>query len=1567
MKTAVCRERFRRPGWQVLLGLLVLPLPLAAAPLDLSQVPLSQPTSESTRVPIKPNLMFILDDSGSMGQNYTPDYVSTYPGYPNTGWGPGSGGEDERHCLDSLDDSDGNYDLCLPGDPPFMSSDFNTQYYDPTTTYSPGVTADGTPKTSMSAANTLDWTQVPFDAYGRQNTGMLNESAIGNKTNLLSGFYDRVWCDSDSPLSLGDPSHCKRNASYLYPDAFYGFGRRPSGTSPRSYFYVQGAPYYYQIGVGEHCSDAALTNCVAASMPTGAYVYPARVRWCNSAARTTCQGRNTPTFRFVKFSALSTGGIARGTIVVGNSGSDSSATINDIRVGTVSIIGTAVTAGGGTNAASERSALAQAIRSAINAYASLPEYSACDGSQAGCTLPDGSDAPDGTVVVSEAGGTPGAANGLTVNVGSPVTPTSRSYAKLQFTTVNKGSTGAELSSVKVNGVEVLGTTLTASNNNNAGNRRIDMANRVCTAINNYSNGAPWEYDAAATSGASGCPTGSSVVYVRAPFAQGSNPNNLSVTLQFTNGIEYRVNDGGTNVAGAMTGGAFASVPTTTTAMAGGGTASSTFSRVDITPANFPRTAAATRKDCVAVAGQCSYGEEMTNFANWYAYYRTRMQLMKTAAGQSFSSLGSNYRVGFTTINNTTTGGEFLPIKDFESVQKGDWYTTLYSIAPGSGTPLRHALSRVGRLFAGKKPFGPDSGDPMQYACQQNFALLTTDGYWNENWDTGIQKVDDSLIGDSDGVASVPRPYFDGGLGGSCGPGANFGSRTSACGTLADVAYHYYATDLRTSALGNCTGSPVGANTYDVCENKVKGNGEDSNSQQHMTTFTLGLGVDGTLDFREDYKSAASGDYKDIKDGLKNWPQVKNLDPTAVDDLWHAAVNGRGSYLSARSPASLSSGLSNALAGIKVREAAGAAAATSNLEPVAGDNFSYVASYTTNKWTGNLEAREIDTATGQTREQALWCVEDVAAKVDKNTTACNGTLKSLLGADSDTRSIHAFSAATASKLRSFAWTSLSTAEQAYFDPSKLSQYGAWSAAEKTAATGDSLLGFVRGRFGMEDQDGNSVRIYRNRESALGDIVGSQPVYVGKPPFDYSDAGYATFKSAGAGRTKAVYVAANDGMLHAFNADLPAAGGGTELWAYVPAAVMPDLYRLADKNYTSDHRFFVDGSPSVGDACVGSGACVWKTILVGGFNAGGKGYYALDVSDPANPKGLWELTTAVDGDVGYSFGNPIITKRPDGRWVVLVTSGYNNVGSGRGILYVLDAGDGTVLAKLDTGVGSTATPSGLGRITGFALDASTNNTVRYVYGGDLLGNVWRFDLQVGSVALIARLKDAAGNSQPITTRPLVTIVDNVDQRRMILIGTGQLAELNDLSDTQVQTVYGFLDNYDNLGRAIGDCGTCPNGARDELVQQVLSDTGMTDAKGRPTRTVTVNAVDLSSRAGWYVDLPQAGERVNVDMALTATVLTFGSNAPKDDICTTGGDSFLTSLDYRTGSLVPGATYASSMIGNAFIVGLVILRTDGGYVITTTRSDDPTPEVIGSVPGATGSTAFQGRRVTWREVDN
>lgn len=1281
------------------------------------------------------------------------------------------------------------------------------------------------------------------------------------------------------------------------------------------------------------------------------------------------------------------------------------------------------------------------------------------------------------------------------------------------------------------------------------------------------------------------------------------------------------------------------------------------------PTNSPPTCSGGRtlvweKTLVSSTSGISGGDERQNFANWYSYYRSRIQMMKSSAGRALAPLTDSYRVGFITIHpgtvndaggangSSVSSSKFLKIADFDTTQRSSWYSKLYSQKGDSGTPLRTALSIAGRYFTGKndsinKGMVPNQADdPVQYSCQQNFAILTTDGYWNDgngrkingstlmdNQDGALAELDAYNSGTSRFPVS-PRPIYDGGSAnyvwntasnayqytscsltrpqaktrqlqkrtvqnqrrtanfskcrpgpsncqainfdctvsgtgdsyrsvcrvtsdsgwnnigtctagysdptttlcrvssdtgfvnsGTCtasnpgssptvtcrtadvtswafvdsctpsGPDVNgtsvvcqtgtdsngkkiqnqttttatryegpdqsgsiVGSPTitqgiwtdltgvcyaagsvpalpaddaitgggpptppSGCSawpcettstsggssnTLADVAQHYYKTDLRTSALGNCTGA-LGTGVT-VCDNNVPHSGLDTDNEadranwQHMTTFTMGLGLSGTLNYRSDYKTADSGDFKDIKGGTKNWPIPKADDPTALDDLWHAAVNGRGQYFSARDPDSVVNALSSALSGINARVASAAAAATSNLEPVAGDNFAYTAQFVTQKWIGELTAREIDLNTGAISGTSIWSAQ---AKLEaKAKAAC------------DNRTIKLFRSGAADNLADFTWdtyacdasgnpagtasTGLDAAEQANFGASQialLSQYPSMTDGtsgtvnQRSAAAGANLVNYLRGQGGKTPFEANDLnKLFRAREKIMGDIVNSQPVFVKAPSASYNDSGYSTFKSDHASRTPIVFAATNDGMLHAFHAgtSIVDSQGGDEAWAFIPTMVLPNLYKLASENYASQHIYLVDGTPVSGDVFDTTVAgCAsdpihpencWKTILVAGLNKGGKGYYALDITDPAHPKGLWEFkwsgtcydsassgTWYADCHLGYTYNNPVIGKLADGRWVVIVTSGYNNVnspavsGDGQGYLYVLEATTGKILYKIGTGVGSAASPSGLNHVSASVTgnNAMKNNQIDRVYGVDLLGNLWRFDINdtfgtAGREAsLLAQAVDETGTPQSITTRPRLSTVNN---DIFVYVGTGRYLGSTDGSTTQTQTVW-----------AIKDAGATVTNLRATLNPIHITQTGSGTSA---TRSISNDSSQCSSPNGWYADLPDTGERVNIDMQIVLGSLLVGSNIPTNNACTIGGYSWLTYFNTASGCGAGGILIKDREGSQAQVVGLAVVRLPTGKIaVLATMSTGAvvTIDVPVDIPPSSG------KRVSWREI--
>ncbi|MBI4989119.1 MAG: PQQ-binding-like beta-propeller repeat protein [Rhodocyclales bacterium] len=1494
-----------------------------AATTDLSNNPLANVSGTAA---VKPNIMFLLDDSGSMMQQYTPDYVSERWGAPATS---------DMHCRNSLDttvritpgstitDSNANRDLCVLGDPPYMSADFNKQYYNPEISYTPPIDYLGSSYTNQTSANTTGWTSVLTDGFNQQNLNQLEGAATS--VDLTLAVPSRKWCNDAAGTT------CVNNTGdYAFPEGAGGTYRYNYDGGANNNRYDFGPPYYFSIAAAEYCSDASLNNCTylqkGATPPAG--WFPAKVRWCNSATEAnrtyniagpgpnnnqpntgTCRAKKSGAFQYARFATFAQSATPYGTIKIDNSGSTDSVSISDVKVGAVVITNAAVVAPGGTSTPGDRAALATLLAASINTRISAPEYLACAG--AACLGPIGVSLPTDTVAVYPA---VAAASYPPMTVTAPSTHITRPYGVI--TVGHSGSGGSKTTSITVNGVEIQNGGLANFGNNSTANRTA-AANAIAARINTYLNTTPWEYTAATNVAGTNCNAANKIcVYPPAPpSAPGAIANGYAFNITTSGG-------GGISLTSLkFAGGVSRFIPTNITSIG----SVSAFARVDIAPGSvYPR--GANRSDCIADASSCTYEEEMTNYANWYAYYRTRMQMMKTSVGQAFLPLNTDYRLGFTTINNTTfsgtSGTRWLALADLDSTQKQTWYTKLYAQTPSGSTPLRSALDRMGKLYEGTLSGAPD---PVEYSCQQNFTILTTDGYWNQSF-TGYGDQDNV---DSGGNAQS-APFcnrnigcYDGNLGG--------GSANS----LADVAMYYYKRDLRPSM-----------------DNNVPTSTNDPNPAQHMTTFTIGLGVDGVMTFQEGYATAASGDFYKIKTGATasasdcswqtagtvcNWPVPAADTETAVDDLWHAAVNGHGSYFSAKDPESMARGLADALTNLKVRNAAASASATSTPNVTQDDNDIFSATFRTVKWDGELVAQKIDTATGNLLPTVTWEAQALLDDKVQNT--------------SDSRTLYTMDAATATPTRkAFTWADLTAAERAYFDnkctgASQMSQCASLSAAERAQANnGQKMVEYLRGRKEMEI---TVPPLYRDREHVLGDIASAKPAYVRNPRRNYGDIGYAAFKSAQATRQAMVYVAANDGMMHALNAST-----GEELWAYIPRMIYPELYKLADTNYQNNHRYYVDGSPEAGDVYI-NGA--WRTILVGGLNKGGRGYYALDITDPTDPVILWEfcadaaLCNLADADLGYTYGNPIITKRQsDGKWVVVFTSGYNNVspGDGKGYFYVVDAADGTLLNKVSTLVGDTTTPSGLARITGLAQNAQTDNTVETVYGGDLLGNLWRLDMATATVTQLAAVTDYLGVAQPITSRPELGKCDNTI---MVFAGTGRYLGVSDLTNTQRQSMYGVKDSTATYGVF----------RTTSAVQQSFS------PLGGGGYTVSNNPVDLAATPGWYVDFDQnSGERVNLDPALIFGNLLVITNQPSDiTACTTGGSSYKYEFNYCTGSylLASPNQQVGTKLGNSIVVGFIVIRLPSGAlkVVTTFAGGEKTTS------GVTGSSSGKVRRVSWREI--
>lgn len=1053
-------------------------------------------------------------------------------------------------------------------------------------------------------------------------------------------------------------------------------------------------------------------------------------------------------------------------------------------------------------------------------------------------------------------------------------------------------------------------------------------------------------------------------------------------------------------------------------------------------------------------------DERQNFANWFSYHRTRILTMKTAAGRAFSQLDGKFRVGYSTISESgvsASSPRFLRIDDFSGTHRSSFYDKLYAVQPRGGTPLRAALSKAGRLYAGRLLAG--SEDPVQYSCQQNTTLLSTDGYWGadaESGSYGPKQIDGTTnVGSPD--SSLPRPMFDGGASlraarmatltvvprhtvpdpwysvlislkingvnimgsfanilhqpkadtmaeatqlaywiaaqvtqqgyraysennlvriiapdaaaamadkpvieseGSFAYDVTAFAEVSGAGrasnTLADVAAWYFENDLRTPSLGNC------GTDNKLCDNNVPVlPGQRGGSQQHMVTHTLGLGANGTLRYQDDYETAASGDFRDIVNGKLDWPDpIYAPRGERVDDLWHAAVNGGGRYFSARSPESLARALSSTMSAIRAASGAASASASSSQEPAEGDNLLFSSRYRSLYWDGELEARRIELSDGSLSARIEWSAAHL--------------LKQRVQAAADDRKIWIPSVQNTNGLKDFLWRSLDAAEQARFAgcgseaARRFSQCTQLGDAQKALAAGANLVNYLRGQFQHEQRPDNLQQLFRKREQVLGAAINAQPLYVGAPAFRYADENYGEYRdSVAAARAGTVYLAANDGMLHAFDST-----SGQERWAFIPAGVLPDLWRIADQSFPTNFRYLLDGTPVAGDICPSApdtncAASDWRTILVGGFGAAGREYYALDITDPDQPKYLWRLSADVESQLGYALGKPVITKRRDGSWVVVIASGYNNVGpgDGHGVLFVLNAATGAVLKRIDTGAGSTSGPAGLAQLNAW-VDNLLDNTAERLYGGDLLGNLWRFDisdpLPSGSSAatLLARfVRD--GVAQPVTTRPELSLVRVGTQAiPVVSVGTGRYLGTTDVKDKSVQSVVTIRDSLTATG--LGDVRGLSSMVRKRLTAGASAD----------ERGISSEAVDWLANDGWYVDLDAAtnsGERVTLDPEQQLGMLSVVANVPDNNACRPNAQSWSYAFNYLNGNYVPLADgdtrVARKVSASSLIAGTRLVRVGNRLVALLT--DDSGRVSAVSQPANTGAVPAV-RRVAWRELD-
>lgn len=555
---------------------------------------------------------------------------------------------------------------------------------------------------------------------------------------------------------------------------------------------------------------------------------------------------------------------------------------------------------------------------------------------------------------------------------------------------------------------------------------------------------------------------------------------------------------------------------------------------------------------------------------------------------------------------------------------------------------------------------------------------------------------------------------------------------------------------------------------------------------------------------------------------------------------------------------------------------------------------------------------------------------------------------------------------------------------------------FSSREQAFLNGSDSLGadrvaYLRGDQSNETPDGYK---WRARTSLLGDIVNSSPIYVARPKSsNLPGIGYAAFVTSVKNRTPMVYAGSNDGMLHGFDASATASAShtpGKELMAYVPSSVYYRLSDLTSAEYT--HEYLVDGTPAAADVC--TGACDqtdgsdWKTLLIGGLRAGGKGIFALDVTNPANFTTAnassvvkWEFTNMDDRDLGFTYGTPLIRLMANGKWAAIFGSGYNNTTStgasgdkvsstGRAYIYIVfvdgpsgsggawTSGTDYVKIALPSPGEPAALPlnpaNGLSSIT--SVDKNGDGKVDYLYAGDLHGNLWKINVsnanpsywdsafKTGGGTLLPLFSatdgTAAATPQPITSGIVVT--RHPDGGFLVIFGTGAYAFKSDMSSADQQTLYAIWDKDSSTQTVPVSRGTLQK-------QEIIATSGsyFLESNCTPNYTTTPTTTgdglatgcpaavtNSAQQFGWYFDLPHSKERVVMDRPLLdAGILTVMSLAPNSvDACSPSASSgWRYDLDYLTGGRPSSPVYTSGTTGSTS--ALTVTFVVGGVTITWT----------------------------------
>ena len=973
-----------------------------------------------------------------------------------------------------------------------------------------------------------------------------------------------------------------------------------------------------------------------------------------------------------------------------------------------------------------------------------------------------------------------------------------------------------------------------------------------------------------------------------------------------------------------------------------------------------------RTDCVANATRCTYTEELQNLRNWYTYHRTRLLAAKTGISIAFTGLPDSFRMNYATLGEITRSAmsvsksnlgqpnNYYPITPLRSLNNYSnninafrkWLTDLTTY-DSVGTPLRQSLDIIGKSYQSTSNNGPWGNTPWSpgnetasshVSCRRNFAILTTDGQWND----GVSPIGSYNIAnssnDTDGTNGPLISYTDPGTGATASyrfkkqdNGANADRRNvgksdkiSGAGytnTLADVALNYWSRDLRSDLVNNVTdGKPTSPPFW-----------------QNLTTYSVGFGVYGTL---------TDAQINSAKAGTSNWSQPVANSSSAIDDLRHAAHNAGGGYISVSDAQQFATSLRDLLLNItgETSSQAGVAASTTALQ---NGTKKYVPYYVTGEWWGNLKSLNLDV---QNANETGLAWEVVTTNAEGKPTGAT-TIPS-----HTTRNVIVSTQGSLVKGVNFNYIAASTA--------------GLIATTSTPVSNKLINTFSTDQFnyirGDRSNEGTGLN-FRKRFALLGDIVNSRPSFVKNntdpnslyfklPSSQGGGIAYTNYKQTKSNRTEGVlFLGANDGMLHGFKES-----DGKEVLAFIPRSVLGNLHLLTDINYPLNHRFYVDGPTKEADAYInapslsGSGTTTrWTNLLLGSTGAGAKAVFALDVSKPLTMEGkhvMWEVSNLSTGfsELGHVLSDVETGVTPSGDWIAAFGNGYSSA-SGRASLFLVNLSTGAKIRELTAG---TETSNGLG---GVRLVRNENSEVIGAYAGDLKGNVWRFDLSGSSSSswkngeLLFKAQITTGTPQPITAAPAVFARNDGKPGYIVVVGTGRMLTVSDtvLTPTpSTQSAYGLWDEspFGSVATISAITG------RSVLVgtTTTLDTTGYYNvANARP--------INWATDKGWYLDYTLLlGQRSIYPITPLNTIVSIETIAPKPitNSCSVNGE--IKGINYFVN---PYTGACKSMIQTLDTNGDNAVNSSDSYACSAASSGDGSDTYIGTAGSSTAGSGGSG----------